>query len=293
MRIRSYRTVYNKPAEGGRIDAVCTMVFVSQGERWHLQPLYIFRDGMIDCLGFDDLVGFNKQVRSGRIATCPPEGARVVVSDFVSFTATGVEYQVGPEDLIKEVADEVDALCGNPTSVERCQEAWGLYDRSPSEENRRSAIAAYESVPLQKRPKVYDRRIVPELFAEIARTCQPTDNQLVASFGLDTSMVQVFCRRLDGELLFKWKSSTIGLDDAGEEVWYDSEGPQVADLAKALPGEWIECIPVTIAPEAFLLFQQAFRQTLENLSEELRQSPEENSRCQMWRRALGLPRGRA
>jgi hypothetical protein len=119
--------------------------------------MYVYRDGLIDCRGFVDLERFKTKVRAGQVLVRPPEGARIVVAELASFTSIRVDSEEDPEDFIKEVAYQLEVLRGEATAAERCREALELYEREPSEENRRALAAAYDSVPMRRRRREIGR----------------------------------------------------------------------------------------------------------------------------------------
>src|SRR5579872_4240187 len=96
-----------------RIDGVFTMAFIHNGP-YFLTHLSIYQDGMIDCWELVDFEEFKRKVRSGWVVTRPPEGAEVHVSLLAAFKACDAYYWVEPRELVKEVADEIEALNGRP-----------------------------------------------------------------------------------------------------------------------------------------------------------------------------------
>src|ERR1700722_9542680 len=147
---RTYRIVYGKAVGGtfpinSRIDGVFTLVFIHD-RTYYLQPMYAYQDGVIDCRGLVDFEGFTKKVRSGWVLTRPPSGALVEISDNVSLKATDVNCWLDPEDLIREVADQIELLNDRPIASDRCRVAWAAYERKPSDENKKSLQSAYEAI---------------------------------------------------------------------------------------------------------------------------------------------------
>jgi hypothetical protein len=65
--------------EGKRIDGVFFLAFIHNGD-YHLSPISIYQDGMIDCSELVDFEGFKEKVRSGWVVTRPPRWARVSVT---------------------------------------------------------------------------------------------------------------------------------------------------------------------------------------------------------------------
>jgi hypothetical protein len=54
----------NRMHEGKRIDGVFFLAFIHNGD-YHLSPISIYQDGMIDCWGLVDFERFKERVRSG------------------------------------------------------------------------------------------------------------------------------------------------------------------------------------------------------------------------------------
>jgi hypothetical protein len=133
-----------------RIDGIFTLVIVHDGDYW-LQPMFVYRDGAIDCRGFTDFERLKVKVRAGWIVFRPPEGSRVILPEFLSFTPTAVDALGDAEDFLKEVAYQLDSLRGEDTAVERCRQALERWEREPNEENRHALAVAYDAVPLYRR----------------------------------------------------------------------------------------------------------------------------------------------
>ena len=144
-----YRT-YRTTPDGERIDGVFAMAFIHNGP-YHLTDISIYRDGMVDCWGLVTFEEFKEKVRSGWVVTQPPPNAEIHVAFLASFTATNASYWIEPEELIREVADEVEGLNGRPTARDRCFEAWQAYEAQPSEATIAALRVAYEAVPEHNR----------------------------------------------------------------------------------------------------------------------------------------------
>jgi hypothetical protein len=162
---RTYRTACNMEGIEERIDGVFALVWIQDGD-YLLQPLYVYRDGLIDCRGIVDFEGFKAKVHSGWVVVKLPDGARVEVSGLASFTIGEIKAWEDPEDFIKEVACQLDNLRGNPTAVDKCLQFLERYEREPSDENRRSLAEAYDAIPmrfrseLRRRPPAMERRVL-------------------------------------------------------------------------------------------------------------------------------------
>src|ERR1044072_7957301 len=105
--------------DGERINGVFFLAFIHNGN-YHLSPVSVYQDEMIDCWGLVDLDGFKKKVRSGWVVTQPPEGADISVAFLASFRAVKASYWIDPEELIKEVVDIIEELNQRPSSTNRC-----------------------------------------------------------------------------------------------------------------------------------------------------------------------------
>ncbi|MGC4047482.1 MAG: hypothetical protein QM758_27110 [Armatimonas sp.] len=136
--------------EGRQIDGVFCLAFIHNWE-YHLTPISVYHDGMIDCWGLVDLDGFREKVHSGWVVTQPPQGAQLSISLFGSFMATNASFFVEPDELIKDVVDQIEVLNGRPDSSVRCREAYGHFMESPSKDGKEVLRVAYEAMPEHKR----------------------------------------------------------------------------------------------------------------------------------------------
>ena len=144
----SFRTY--RVQDGKRIDGTFFMAFIHNWN-YHLTHISVYEDGMIDCWELVDFEGFKEKVRSGWVVTQPPEGAQISVSGLASFNAVNASYRIDPEELIKEVADELERLNNRPNSFDRCLDAYKLFQEDPTEETREKLRQAYEAVPEHNR----------------------------------------------------------------------------------------------------------------------------------------------
>jgi ribA/ribD-fused uncharacterized protein len=139
---RTYRVM-----EGERIEGSWRHVFIKNGGSYHLTDLKVYADGMIDCWGLVDLATFRQKVASGWVATAYPQGAHANVFQLASWHFDQPESWVTQEQLIAEVADEIEHLAGRPTSEDRCRTALQRYLDEPSDERLTALRAAYVAVP--------------------------------------------------------------------------------------------------------------------------------------------------
>lgn len=146
----SFFRTYRITKDGRRIDGAFAMAFI-HNMQYHLTHISIFQDGMIDCWGLVDFEDFKQKVRSGWVVTQPPEGAVVSVSFLAHFNARDARFHIEPEEFIKEVADEIEALNGRPTTSDRCRDAWRCFEKDPSDENRDRLEEAWLSIPKHNR----------------------------------------------------------------------------------------------------------------------------------------------
>jgi hypothetical protein len=145
---RTYRIEGDQRIEGTTLEA-----FIHNGEYFHTE-IKIYADSKVDCWGLVDFARFREKVRSGWVVTQLPEGARVTISGLVSINAANVRCHVEPEEFIKEVADEILELNHQPTSGDKCREAFKEYTSNQTGENRQKLKEAYEAIPVHCRPYV-------------------------------------------------------------------------------------------------------------------------------------------
>ena len=145
-----FNRTYRVEPDGTRVDGVFVLAFIHNG-RYHLTPIPVYQDGMIDCWGLVDFQGFQEKVRSGWVVTQPPATAEVTITFLGQFRAVRGQYWVEPEEFIKEVADEIEELNGRPTTSDRCRAAWEAYQQHPCPESRTALREAYEAIPKHNR----------------------------------------------------------------------------------------------------------------------------------------------
>jgi hypothetical protein len=155
-----------RTSQGDYTECALLVAFIHTGD-WNGRPQYslaaisVYQDGTVDCWGRETFEEFKRKVRSGRVATQPPANAEIKVDSIGMFTLATAAYEKDPEDLILEVADEIEALNRRPTSSRKCRDAWAAYEKSPTEAAREALRVAYEAVPKHNRKYVLgdqDRR---------------------------------------------------------------------------------------------------------------------------------------
>ena len=147
----SFYHTYRTPRGGERIDGVFAMAFIHNGDTFYLTHVSIYKDGMVDCWGLRTFAEFVEAVHPGWVVTQPPANAKVSVSFLGDFTAAKATYYIESEDFIREVADEIEALNGRPTTSDLCRAALVTYEASPSEGAKEALRAAYDAVPAHNR----------------------------------------------------------------------------------------------------------------------------------------------
>ncbi|HEX6800630.1 MAG TPA: NADAR family protein [Ktedonobacterales bacterium] len=139
---RTYRLV-----DGERVEGSWRHVFINNGGLYFLADLKVYADGMIDCWGLVDLATFRQKVASGWVATTYVQGAYANVHQLVTWHFDQPESWLTPQQLIAEVADEIEHLAGRPTSEDRCLAVLETYLDDPTDEHLAALRDAYFSVP--------------------------------------------------------------------------------------------------------------------------------------------------
>jgi hypothetical protein len=131
------------------IPGIYLQAFIQKGRQdYFVVEIKIYKDGVIDCYGEVDLEGFKEKVRTGRVKTRVPEGARVsMMGSDIAFTVTDVRAWVEEEEFVKEVEDVIRRLNGQPTTHDLCRETMNRYGQAPTEENKEQLRQSYEAVP--------------------------------------------------------------------------------------------------------------------------------------------------
>ena len=133
--------------DGGRIEGTWRHIFIKNGRQYFLTDLKIYADGMIDCWGLINFATFREKVTSGWVATSFPQGASASAHHLLNWKFDEPEAWLTPEQLIAEVADEIERLAGRPTTEDICLEALNSYLDEPTEERLAALRAAYFAVP--------------------------------------------------------------------------------------------------------------------------------------------------
>ncbi|MBU2669359.1 NADAR family protein [Actinoplanes bogorensis] len=127
------------------------LIFVRDDDRYLLTTLGVFADGVVvwrwQTTDFD---GLRAALDDGTLTLAPPAGSPVTVSD----TATGsawLESFRTPEQVLADLADEVDRLNDRPDSAGRCREALDAYAADPAPDGLALVRSRYHAVPEHRR----------------------------------------------------------------------------------------------------------------------------------------------
>jgi predicted NAD-dependent protein-ADP-ribosyltransferase YbiA (DUF1768 family) len=139
-------------------------VWVKGYSGYYVDDLFAYADGLLRCGEAFDLRGLRQWLESGKIALQDPE--RPVPERPAPTPRWSARY---PEPLtnqgfLGEVADEIEALNGRPTTSDRCWEAIRRYQSDPFEDNRVHIREAYLAIPAHRRVFVLgdmDRQDIP------------------------------------------------------------------------------------------------------------------------------------
>lgn len=143
---RIYRDVGGRKVPGVRVP-----IYIHNHDTHYLTDLKVYQDGMVDCWRLIPFAELREKVESGWVVTTLPPGAKVSIYPLSQFKATKVFNGVAEEDLLREVADHIEALNGRPTSEKRCLAVLRAYKDAPTEENKARLREAYEAIPSHNR----------------------------------------------------------------------------------------------------------------------------------------------
>lgn len=149
-------------SESERIEGIWRLVFArfdrpayagSGPATYVIAPLTIYADGVIDSYFSEmDLEGLLTAVGAGRISVQVPDGALMSEGELGRWEAREAEwFAISDEDLVQEVADEIERLNGRATSSDRCVAAVYQFAEDPSPANQQLLREAYLRVPRHNR----------------------------------------------------------------------------------------------------------------------------------------------
>jgi hypothetical protein len=132
--------------EGDRVEGTWRPIFIRNGG-YHLTDLFIYADGAIHCWEWVDLDGLRRKIEEGWVATRLEPGGRASAHHLATWRFEDPHLWISAEELIGEVADEIDRLRGRPDSTDRCMRALDRFLRTRAEDDRLALREAYEAIP--------------------------------------------------------------------------------------------------------------------------------------------------
>ncbi len=141
----------SRTEHGREIPGKSLSAFIHNHDAYFVTTVNVYQDGMIGCQGLVPFERFQRDIAAGRVVTTLPEHANVRVGFLGTFTATHVRSWVKEEEFVKEIADILHELNGEPTSLQICQEAFAAYLKHPSKEHQEHLRQAYEQTPKHTR----------------------------------------------------------------------------------------------------------------------------------------------
>lgn len=141
-----------REVEGERIEGTLRLVFIrTMPGTYSLTELKVYADGSVYCWEWVDLEGLRGKLRSGRVSTRPEPGARVSAHHLAAWTVAEPVNSVSAEELLGEIADDIDTLSGRPDSTRRCLHAAARYVQTRAESDRLALRGAYQAIPAHLR----------------------------------------------------------------------------------------------------------------------------------------------
>jgi predicted NAD-dependent protein-ADP-ribosyltransferase YbiA (DUF1768 family) len=134
-------------ADGEQIEGTTRPIFIRNGDTYFLTDLRVYADGAIWCWEPVDLAGLREKLRTGWVATSLPPGARASAHHLASWRFSEPQMWVTAEEILGEVADDIDTLNGRPDSTARCHRALARYLESRSEPDQIALREAYQAIP--------------------------------------------------------------------------------------------------------------------------------------------------
>ncbi|MEZ0077143.1 NADAR family protein [Planotetraspora sp. GP83] len=141
-RNRTYRDV-----DGERIEGTWRPIFIRNGSSYFLSELKIYADGAIWCWEWVDLDGLREKLRSGWVATKLEPGGQASAHHLATWRFDDPQVWITAEDLLGEVADEIDRLNDRPDSTGRCLLALERFLQTRAEADRVALRATYQAIP--------------------------------------------------------------------------------------------------------------------------------------------------
>lgn len=131
-----------------------TLIFRSTANGFLLDNWFVFKDGSSRIGNAEPLVDLRDvmlRTSSGELSTSVPDGALVQLGDLGSFRVSGGRWLVDIGERCREMLDLLAQAQGFPSSRMVCSDAFKLFLKEPTEENRARLRVAYEAVPVHLR----------------------------------------------------------------------------------------------------------------------------------------------
>ncbi|MFI0486878.1 NADAR family protein [Actinomadura sp. 9N215] len=160
---------WNRPThrwlDGERIDGAWCHVWVKgYSDRYHVADLFAYADGLLSCQETMGLQELRQRLESGKIALFDPGRPPPERPPQTPRWKARYPEPLTNEGFLGEVADEIAALNGRPTTSDLCWEAIKRYQQEPVEANRLLVREAYLAIPPHRRVFVLgdmDRQDIP------------------------------------------------------------------------------------------------------------------------------------
>lgn len=154
----------NRLVDGERIDGAWSHVWVKGHSSYYVDDLFVYADGLLRCGDTFDLQGLGQRLESGKIALTDPGQPPSKRPEPTPRWSARYPEPLTNQGFLREVADEVEALNGRPTTSDLCWEAIRRYQGDPVEANRVLIRDAYLAIPPHRRVFVLgdmDRQDIP------------------------------------------------------------------------------------------------------------------------------------
>jgi predicted NAD-dependent protein-ADP-ribosyltransferase YbiA (DUF1768 family) len=146
----AFTRIYRE-ADDERIEGTLRPVFIRNGRDYYLTDLRVYADGAIWCWEWVDLNGLREKLRTGWVATTLQPGARASAHQLASWQFAEPRSWITAEQLLGEVADNIDTLNGRPDSTARCLQAADRYLQTRAEPDRIALRETYLAIPAHMR----------------------------------------------------------------------------------------------------------------------------------------------
>ncbi|MFG1798127.1 NADAR family protein [Nocardia sp. NPDC049149] len=151
----TWRTPTYRLVDGERIAGAWCHVWIRsmRGFEYHyyLDDLFAYADGVIKCWETFDLAELRRRLETGKIALHNPADPEPPQVEQTPRWSARYPEPLTNESFLDELADEIRAMNGRPTTSDLCREAMRQYQHEPTEENRLLVREAYLAIPAHRR----------------------------------------------------------------------------------------------------------------------------------------------